>query len=370
MKHQITFVGGQLLPVVVGIKEFSPDKIHFFVSEESKDKINLLKPFFLDKIFSEKKCDPFDFTSIKAILTETIKRIDPSDEVQFNLTGGTKIMVLAAQAIMQEMDLKGFYINLNNTFLELPSYEIKKIKSEITTKEFLEMTGHKISQSKNISDFPHDDFKSVSAIESFSLSYDRLLLQINSKIRKTYENLKNIPISGQLEINKTCKFYWTASKINVTLQGRDILKIDSPNVRTLFFNAGWWELIVAKEISKWSKVKELLIQCELPFKTDLHTTKNEIDILVNMGGKLIFIECKSGIVKQEDVNKMRIVKDTYGGLVSKSLLVCRYMPSTSIIEKCKELNIEIFYCLLGRNPINSIEKLIVTLEKLEKKLTV
>ncbi|WP_419486720.1 Card1-like endonuclease domain-containing protein [Chryseobacterium bernardetii] len=370
MKHQITFVGGQLLPVIVGIKEFSPDKIHFFVSEESKDKISLLKPFLSNKMISEKKCDPFDFTSIKVKLTETIKKIDPTDEVQFNLTGGTKIMVLAAQAIMQEMHLKGFYINLNNTFLELPSYKIKKITSEITTREFFEMTGHKIRHSKNISDFPPDDFKSVSAIESFSLSYDKLLLLINSKIRKTYDNNKNIPVSGQLEITKTCKFCWTANKINVTLQGRDILKIDSLNVRTLFFNAGWWELVVAKEISKWSKAKELLIQCELPFKTDVHTTKNEIDILVNIGGKLIFIECKSGAVKQEDINKMRIVKDTYGGLVSKSLLVCRYMPSTSIIEKCKELNIEIFYCLLGKNHINSIGKIIGTLEKLEKKITI
>lgn len=370
MKHQITLVGGQLLPLFLGIKEFSPDKIHFIVSQESKDKVRMLKPFFSDKIFSEKQCNAFDFTSIKTNLTEILKKIDPSDEVEFNLTGGTKIMVLAAQAIMQEMNLHGFYINLNNTFLEVPSYKIKKITSEITTKEFLEMTGHQISHSKLISDFSGDDFKAVAAIESFSLSYDRLLLQINSKIRKTYDKMNNIPVSGQLEINKNCKLLWADNKINVILQGREILKIDSTNVRTLFFNAGWWELAVAEAVSKWSKAKELLIQCELPFKTDLSSTKNEIDVLVNIGGKLIFIECKSGMVKQEDINKMRVIKDTYGGLVSKSLLVCRYMPTTSIIEKCKELNIEIFYTLVGKNHINSIDKLIPTLDKLEKNLTV
>ena len=33
MKHQIALVGGQLLPIYVGIKEFSPDKIHFIVSK-------------------------------------------------------------------------------------------------------------------------------------------------------------------------------------------------------------------------------------------------------------------------------------------------------------------------------------------------
>jgi hypothetical protein len=93
-------------------------------------------------------------------------------------------------------------------------------------------------------------------------------------------------------------------------------------------------------------------------------------VLVNLGGKLIFIECKSGMVKQEDINKMRIVKDTYGGIISKSLLVCRFMPTPTILEKCKELNIEIFYCFLGKNQINSLSKLIDTLNKLEKKLAI
>lgn len=370
MKHQITFVGGQLLPVYVGIKEFSPDKIHFIVSEESKDKVGLLKPFFLGKLFSEKKCNPFDFTSIKTTLIEIFKKIDLSDEVQFNLTGGTKVMMLAAQSLMQEKNSNGFYINLDNTLLELPSYEIKKVKSEITVREFLEITGHTISSSRSIADFSNDDFKSVSAIENFSLSYNKLFFQINSKIRKAYDKLNKIPTSGQLEINKDYKLNWIGNKVSVTFQKREILNISSPNVRNLFFNAGWWELVVAKEISKWSKAKELFIQCELPFKTDVNTTKNEIDILVNIGGKLIFIECKSGMVKQEDINKIRIIKDTYGGIISKSLLVCRYMPSTTIVEKCKELNIEIFFCFVGKNQINTLTKLIDTLNKLEKKLII
>lgn len=370
MKHQITFVGGQLLPVYVGIKEFSPDKIHFIVSEESKDKVLLLKPFFLEKEFSEKKCNPFDFESVKTTLIEILKKIDLSDEVQFNFTGGTKIMMLAAQSLMQEKKSNGFYINLDNTLLELPSYEIKKVKSEITIREFLEITGHKISSSKSISNFSNDDFKSVLAIESFSLSHNKTFFQINSKIRKTYGNSNKIPITGQLEINKDYTLNWTANAVTITFKKRKILHISSSNVRNLFFNAGWWELIVAKEISKWSKAKELFIQCELPFKTDENTTKNEIDILVNIGGKLIFIECKSGMVRQEDINKIRIIKDTYGGIISKSLLVCRYMPSATVIEKCKELNIEIFFCFVGKNQINELTKLIATLNKLEKKLII
>lgn len=227
-----------------------------------------------------------------------------------------------------------------------------------------------MSSSKGLSDFFADDFKSVDQIDRFTLSHDKLYFQINSKVRGTYGEYSKIPTAGRLEINKRAKLIWTDKNIAVEMNEKEVLKIQSPNVRSLFFHASWWELIVAKEISHWTKAKELLIQCELPFKSDSLMTKNEIDVLVNLGGKLIFIECKSGNVRQEDINKMRIVKDTYGGIISKSILVCRFMPKSTIVEKCKELSIEVFYCNDGTTVVNPLSKLINALDKLEKKLTI
>ena len=157
------------------------------------------------------------------------------DEVQFNLTGGTKIMVLAAQSLILENNLNGFYINQDDTLLQLPSYTIQKLTCEITVKEFLEISGHKLSSSKTISDFTSDDFKSVNEIDRFTTTHDKLILQINSKVRNTYDKLTKIPISGQLEIYKSCKLIWTNKSITVELNGKEILKIQSPNVRGLFF---------------------------------------------------------------------------------------------------------------------------------------
>ena len=61
MKHQISLVGGQLLPIYVGIKEFNPDKIHFIVSKESVTSLNNLKPIIKGIPFNEYQCNPFDF---------------------------------------------------------------------------------------------------------------------------------------------------------------------------------------------------------------------------------------------------------------------------------------------------------------------
>ncbi len=131
--------------------------------------------------------------------------------------------------------------------------------------------------------------------------------------------------------------------ISVKHKGKPILDLKSKHVIDLFFNAAWWELRVAEQVAQWGEVKQLLINCILPFKTTSQDKKNEIDILVSTGKKLIFIECKSGNVKQEDIDKMKVIKDTYGGLISKSILVSRYIPPLGIIEKCEELDIDVFY---------------------------
>ena len=105
MKHQISFLGGQLLPVYIGVKEYMPDKLHFIASEESKEGMKVLKDLFKELKFSEFICAPFDFYSIKKRIESIIEKVDSNDDVLINLTGGTKIMLLAAQSVISENQL-------------------------------------------------------------------------------------------------------------------------------------------------------------------------------------------------------------------------------------------------------------------------
>ena len=147
-----------------------------------------------------------------------------------------------------------------------------------------------------------------------------------------------------------------------------ILNLKSKHIKELFFNAAWWELLVAKEISNWAGLQEMLVNCVLPFKTDKLTSKNEIDILVSTGNRLIFVECKSGNVRQEDINKMKVIKQTYGGVIAKSILVSRFLPNATILEKCKDLDIDVFYTHVFRSKqINPLKKLIVKLNEINRK---
>ena len=65
---------------------------------------------------------------------------------------------------------------------------------------------------------------------------------------------------------------------------------------------------------------------------------------------------------------MKAIKQTYGGLISKSILVSRFLPSPTIIEKCKELDIDIFYCYAFQNRmVNPLNKVLVKLDEINKK---
>lgn len=75
------------------------------------------------------------------------------------------------------------------------------------------------------------------------------------------------------------------------------------------------------------------------------------------------------MVKQEDINKMRVVKDTYGGVISKSVLVSRFKPSNNIIEKCNELDIDVFFLFDNKIEAHKLNNLIVHLEKVNKTFT-
>lgn len=361
MRHQISLVGGQLLPVYLGIKEFLPDKLHLIVSPESKGKTKILKSLFQGQSISEHLCDPFNFTSVLDSCKSVLAKISPGDEVLFNLTGGTKVMLLAAQAIMQEKSLGGFYVNQNGSYTSIPSFKAGNLQTTISIVDFLAISGHSIGKSRKIDNYSKGDFVTAEQIFRFC-DFDYRYKLIMKYVSQNYSELNEIPEKGVFIINKKVEVKWEVGQVSVIEVKKPPLVFKSPSIRSIFFNSGWWELVVASEVSKWSKEKELLLNVELPFKSDKTSLKNEIDILLNYNSKLIFIECKSGRIYSEDINKIKVIREIYGGVISKSLLVCFEAPGSHILEKCEELGIEVFYYKFG-NIKNGFEKLQQSLNK-------
>jgi hypothetical protein len=336
MKHQITLLGGQLTPVYWGIIERDPDIIHLLYTIESRFHVPILEGLFARKEIHSKQISPYNFDEIKVIV-ESIIFENPDDTYELNLTGGTKLMALACQNIFVTLGYNSFYIDQNNRIFDFITQEYTPIKTKVNTGLFFKLSGHENCKSKTLSDYSTSDMIFAKQIELISESKDL------KKILQTLKFNKVDPgkVPGYAMEDKSIKLNWKSPYFN--LQTSDLqIKFESKNAFNIAFNGLWWELIVADALRKWTKIFELRMGLEVFSKTEQGAIKNEIDILINTGFNLIFIECKSGDVIQEDINKIRVVKRLYGGLASRSILICKYSPRKSVIEKCKDLGIDVF----------------------------
>ena len=71
--------------------------------------------------------------------------------------------------------------------------------------------------------------------------------------------------------------------------------------------------------------------------------KNEIDIIVDTGIKLFFVECKTQVFDMKDLDKFRNVVKNFGGFGAKAILVSYFKPTNIVLEKCKDNHLSVFW---------------------------
>ncbi|MDR0891133.1 MAG: DUF1887 family protein [Mediterranea sp.] len=102
--------------------------------------------------------------------------------------------------------------------------------------------------------------------------------------------------------------------------------------------AKWFERYIAKLLYQWKWSKEVRLNVKFPY-SEQAKVKNEIDVIVNSGNRLLFVECKSGGFSPIDVDKFRTVVKNYGGMACKALFIT-YKPMTQeVLEKCADSGI-------------------------------
>ena len=72
-------------------------------------------------------------------------------------------------------------------------------------------------------------------------------------------------------------------------------------------------------LSSWEYAKEIIMNANFPYKNN--NPKNEIDIIVNTGNRLLFVECKTQINDITDIDKFRTAVKNYGGMGCKALFI-------------------------------------------------
>lgn len=346
MKVHITLVGGQPAPVYNGIVATQPDKVVFVYSDESRAVVEKVKAEIHIPVDEQKPLDTTDPIKILERANELASKYK-NDEVTLNISSGLKSWTHLFGRVFDAMpNASVVYMDQNNVLWNYRTLEHRD-NFVFDMDVLFRLYGNRLENFKRFSDYTERDRNAVEKIKNARLfnvtDFNRLTAILNDKQQNILRNQKNgkfdlVAISSQsfVEWEKTTKDSIGFVRIFLSKKNGKRLEIafESENAVDLAFNSGWFEYEVATLLSKWSKTKEIYMNCHFPFMPNID--KNEVDIIVNTGKKTLFVECKTQITHTTDIDKFRSVVKGYGGMGSKGLFVTDAKMSEVAKEKCKE----------------------------------
>lgn len=339
----ITLVGGQPMPIYNGIRYSKPDKVVFVYSSQSRMIVERLLPFI--------ECETVDFPPLDdnephAILKRAseIYAQFKTEDISLNISGGLKSWShIFGMYFNDKVNVSIFYIDQNNTIMDLKALKSHQLEcSPLSAIAYLKLYGNTLATYKNLSEYTEDDIAAISTIRQARkfcpAGFNELTIGlhgpdkdiINRSNGEIYKCHGAITWTTDADENKT--------DLTITLYNnfgsKKEFKIICRHAKNLVFNSGWFEIFVAKKFAGWSHSKEVLTNCI--FKYDKGQAKNEIDIIVNLGNKLLFAECKTQIFNNTDLDKFISVVKTMSGTASKAIFITESKMRAETIAKCKE----------------------------------
>lgn len=354
----ISLIGKETIPNYRAFKEFYPDILVHVFSETTKPAATILSEMCKAKtqIIDVKVEDGNDYTELVEALSQKVL-LSADDYLTVNVTGGTKMMAIALNEFARNANtickVARFYIDLNQQIHWYLENRKESFSEVLTLDEFIGLSGQKIISKDCYNEVIIPFQSTLSKINTFLKNYsqreiwNRFLKDIVGKVRNgannyesTKQTLNRLLIDGML-----CGFRIEWNSEGLLIQKNNVKIIETSlgerQIEWFFFNAGWFELLTAQKLALKYPENEIYMNVEFPSLNNEAQMKNEVDILINDGGKLIFVECKSGKVDTKDIDRIKVRKEVYGGLVSESILITRYPIDEFSLnaEKCDELKI-------------------------------
>lgn len=348
-KIHITLVGKEALPVFYPIYEDKPDLTYLIGTKDNKTIMRNISNTLIDEGLKcyQRITEPFDPSNSKTICNEIISENGNDCEYTFNVTGGTKTMAFGAILSAFEHNGKLIYTDSNDC-IDLRTNERKALQQRLSPKLIFSLQGQKL---KSYSTYVPDD-KRTECAKEVQRVFDSHKKDVLDLLKDVYdENKCTMPspykrgdVSYKKEGKYTCIHYGKM----------EIFRSDYEDADKLLFEGRWWETLVADAIYDWADGKYDVWtsvvfnpQKERTTKDGIPVVKNEIDILVNLGNKFLFIECKSNKFDQNAIYKLNSIAQSYGSDKSKSIIIAYRAESKSkkilpdLREKATESKVEI-----------------------------
>lgn len=356
-KVHITLVGGQPVPVYIGIEDNGQaNTVVLVCSPQSKTEAERIKDQFPKRTIHIKECSPVDLDQIENLALELSN--DYSDyEKTINLTSGTKLWSLTFFRIFyQDVNTHIIYIDQNNQITDILTKESHEGTINIIKR--FELYGTPLTSFCMLGEYDDEDFYVTKEIERIRNRNRYEFIRLTGNRNRFEMNERDVLVTEKgSRLEYSLDERWARIKL-ITVKGHITKEFHCRHLFDILFNSGWFELKTAIELSKNERINKIWLNCE--FADSGGHPKNEIDIIVELGNRLLFVECKTMIHDSTDIDKFRSALRNFSGTSSTGIFVTNDKPNANnmsryehAMEKCKDNGILTFNFSLWRNsPIN------------------
>lgn len=340
-KIQIALVSKETLPVYYIINEFMPDTVYLLGTEQTRGEMaDIERVARLHGVECVRRTVPADDMRLCLRACEQIHAENGDDgEYCYNLTCGTKLMAFAALICAQSHHAKMVYTDTTK-YVDFDTMANNPITRFLDTETIIALQGQRIKEKTvyahnteclecacDIRDFIRQHRKTYGVLANHYRSFQQLPREYDNQRGVRYERSAN----GEIRIEENdVEVFWS----------------DYRYAFDMLFKGQWWETLVADAVKQWAGA-EHDVWTNVVFnpaqKLYSENAKNEIDVLVNIDNVLLFVECKSGMFDQNNIYKLKSVRETYGSYKSKGVIIAfsRDNIKDGFEEKAKESNIHI-----------------------------
>lgn len=360
-KIHISLVGGQPIPVYIGIKDDGQaNTVVLVCSAQSHVEAERIKSQFTKRKFQIEECSPTDLLQIEN-LAENLKKQYDDCEVTINLTSGTKLWALSFyQVFSVHASVHFIYVDQTNLLTDLMTKETRRRSIDISTR--FDLYGTPMKDYRSINEYTSADFDVMRKVEKIRRLNKKAFTEMTNKINEDALE-KNGAISDS-DSGSTLEWTNLPKWAKMTLNGPKGTKteeFESEHVFDILFHAGWFELKVA-EVLKKTLLDAIDIRLNGMFVDSEGLAKNEIDIIADCGTRLIFVECKTMVYDTTDIDKFRSALRNFSGTSSSGLFVTYEKPNENTkeryqlaMEKCRDNDIRTFnYSLWNQDKVNNL----------------
>ncbi|MDO5667622.1 MAG: DUF1887 family CARF protein [Alcaligenaceae bacterium] len=379
MKVQICLMSDQLLANYLPIKQLKPD-LAFLINTDYTQRKGLDKrfKFLLDsqsiKAVNAPQLAPEDnFVQLLAFFTDLKEYIKSQSwtDITLNITGGTKLMSIAAYQVLSDSCHQIIYLNtakdqiqlfkrdefiqLDNKLIGVDEYlyvqRVHASKADVVTDDWLSLANSRRLLTEKILNFSNDPDN--------SWFVGTLNFQASNAIKRnrlkdgTFETV----FEPKRRFNKSIGY--AASRLLEACEESGLLSYDGQraieiaSIEAAQYLSGMWLEEYCYFVARELGVHEIRCGQPIVWETDSkHDDEidNEIDVLIVHNNRMLIIECKTGNLdsnvptSNEIIYKLDSIASDFRGLYGDIwLLSAREIKDKRILNRAKSQNVRIIH---------------------------